>query len=99
MKTLLALPLALPATAAELPLLPGDLDPARQPCQARKDLGDGLQVNEPVIDFIRGAGAGDQYISIFPDQDIILATTSHNKGHINAPLTATFDHLLPLFTK
>jgi len=51
------------------------------------------------IDFISGVGAGGQYMSTFPDHNIVLIATSHNKGNINAPLQAAIDHLIPLFTK
>lgn len=55
-------------------------------------------LDKPVIDFISGIGAGGQYMSTFPDLDIVLVATSHNKGNINAPLQAALDHLIPLFT-
>ncbi|MBT5690303.1 MAG: serine hydrolase, partial [Opitutae bacterium] len=51
------------------------------------------------VNFISGVGAGGQYMSIFPDLNLVMVATSHNKGKIGAPLEAVLDHLLPLFKK
>jgi len=49
------------------------------------------------IDFISGVGAGGQYMSMFPDLNVVLVATSHNKGQIDRPLEATLKHFIPLF--
>ncbi len=52
------------------------------------------------IDFISGIGAGGQYMSFFPDLNIVMVATAHNKGDISKPLDAldaAFQHLIPLF--
>ncbi len=48
---------------------------------------------------ISGNGAGGQYMATFPELNIVVAATSHNKRNIGAPLLALADHLLPLFVK
>jgi len=50
------------------------------------------------VDFISGIGAGGQYISLFPDQNIVIVATS-SKSKIKAPLTAMLQRLMPLFSK
>ncbi|MEI7850317.1 MAG: serine hydrolase [Kiritimatiellales bacterium] len=49
------------------------------------------------IDFISGIGAGGQYMSIFPDLNLVVVATAHNKKEINLPLDAILEHLIPLF--
>ncbi len=51
------------------------------------------------IDFISGVGAGGHYMSMFPDLNIVMVATSHNKGQIGLPLDAALKHLIPLFVK
>ena len=54
------------------------------------------------IDFISGIGASGQYMSIFPDLNILMVATAHNtgmKGGIDLPLRAALEHLVPLFEK
>ena len=51
------------------------------------------------IDFISGIGAGGQYMSVYPDLNIVAVATSHNKGQIGKPLDAILGHLIPLFQK
>ena len=51
------------------------------------------------IDFISGIGAGGQYMSTYPEQNIVVIATSTNKGNIGAPLKAILGHLLPLYKK
>ena len=49
------------------------------------------------IDFISGVGAGGQYMSIFPDLNLVAVATADNQKNIGAPLQAILDHLIPLF--
>lgn len=52
------------------------------------------------VDFISGIGAGGQYMSIYPDLNMVVAATAHNKkGGIGTPLNAVLEHLIPLFTQ
>ena len=51
------------------------------------------------VRFISGIGAGGQYMATFPELNIVVVATSHNKGNIGAPLKAIQGHLLPLFVK
>lgn len=50
----------------------------------------------PEINFFSGIGAGGQYMSIFPELNLVAVATAHNKKSINLPLKAIVDHLLPL---
>jgi len=49
------------------------------------------------IDFISGVGAGGQYMAAFPDLNIVLVATAHNKKAIGLSLQAALEHLIPLF--
>ncbi len=49
------------------------------------------------IDFISGVGSCGQYMSIYPDLNIVVVTTA--TGQIKAPLKAVKEHILPLFIK
>ncbi len=53
------------------------------------------------IDFISGIGAGGQYLSTFPELNVVAVATAHNevKGGIGKPLDAMLEHLIPLFAK
>ncbi len=53
--------------------------------------------NDGAIDFISGIGAGGQYMSVYPELNIVVVATSHNKGEIGKPLDAVLGHLIPLF--
>jgi CubicO group peptidase (beta-lactamase class C family) len=48
------------------------------------------------IDFISGNGAGGQYMSIYPELDVVVVATA-TKSNIKAPLQAFLEHLAPLF--
>lgn len=37
-------------------------------------------------------------MSVYPDLNIVVVATSHNKGNIQKPLDAVLGHLIPLFT-
>jgi CubicO group peptidase (beta-lactamase class C family) len=56
-----------------------------------------LSADKTKIDFISGIGAGGQYMATFPDLNIVMVATAHNKKQIALPLQAALDHLLPLF--
>ena len=49
------------------------------------------------INFISGIGAGGQYMATFPDLNLVLVATAHNKKAIGLPLQAAMEHLIPLF--
>lgn len=49
--------------------------------------------------FISGIGAGGQYMTTFPELNVVAVATAHNKGEIRLPLQAVLEHLVPLFTK
>ena len=51
------------------------------------------------IDFVSGIGAGGQYMSIFPDLNLVAVATADNKKEIKLPLDAILEHLVPLFKK
>ena len=51
------------------------------------------------VNFISGIGAGGQYMSIYPDHNMVIVATSHNQGNIGAPLTAIGDHFIKLLNK
>ena len=51
------------------------------------------------VNFISGIGAGGQYMSAFPELNLVAVATSHNKGQIGKPLEAILNHLIPLFKK
>ena len=53
--------------------------------------------SQPEINFFSGIGAGGQYMSIFPELNLVAVATAHNKKSINLPIKAIVDHLLPLF--
>lgn len=52
----------------------------------------------PEINYFSGVGAGGQYMSIFPELNLVAVATAHNKKSINLPLKAIVEHLLPLFS-
>jgi len=49
------------------------------------------------IDFVSGIGAGGQYMSIFPDLNLVAVATADNKKQIKLPLDAILEHFIPLF--
>ena len=49
------------------------------------------------VDFIGGVGAGGQYMSIFPNLNLVAVATADNKKEIKLPLDAMLEHLIPLF--
>ncbi|MDD7983576.1 serine hydrolase [Lentisphaera marina] len=51
------------------------------------------------VNFISGIGAGGQYMSIYPNHNMIIVATSHNKKAIDAPLKAIGDHFIKLLEK
>ena len=51
------------------------------------------------IDFVSGIGAGGQYMSIFPNLNLVAVATADNKKEIKLPLDAILEHLIPLFKK
>ena len=51
------------------------------------------------VNFISGIGAGGQYMSAFPELNLVAVATSHNKGQIGKPLEAILNHFIPLFRK
>ncbi len=51
------------------------------------------------VRFISGIGAGGQYMATFPELNVVVVATSHNKGNIGPPLKAMLEHLIPLFVK
>lgn len=60
----------------------------------RSKFKEGAEVN-----FISGNGAGGQYMSTYPDQNMVIVATSHNKKGIGKPLDAIGDHLFKLLEK
>ncbi len=57
------------------------------------------KAGEKEVKFISGIGAGGQYMATFPELNVVVVATSHNKGNIGAPLKAMLEHLVPLFCK
>ena len=57
-----------------------------------------IGTSKPEINFFSGIGAGGQYMSIFPELNLVAVATAHNQKSINLPLKAIVDHLLPLFS-
>jgi CubicO group peptidase (beta-lactamase class C family) len=51
------------------------------------------------VNFISGIGAGGQYMSIYPQENMVIVATSHNKKGIGAPLDAIGDHFYKLLVK
>ena len=51
------------------------------------------------INFISGIGAGGQYMSLLPHNNIVFVATSHNKKAIGAPLKALEEHFIKLLIK
>jgi hypothetical protein len=51
------------------------------------------------VNFISGIGAGGQYMSIFPELNLVAVATSHNKGQIGKPLEAILNYFIPLFKR
>lgn len=49
------------------------------------------------IRFVSGVGAGGQYMTTFPELNIVAVATAHNTKQIRLPLQAMLDHLIPLF--
>lgn len=49
------------------------------------------------IRFNSGVGAGGQYMGTFPELNMVVVATAHNKKAIRLPLDAILEHLVPLF--
>ena len=58
-----------------------------------------LGARDQKINFFSGVGAGGQYMSVFPELNLVAVATAHNKKSINLPLKAILDHLIPLFSE
>ena len=50
----------------------------------------------PDINFISGIGAGGQYMSIYPNDNIVIAATTTTASNIASPLIAIEDHFVDL---
>jgi len=91
---------ALPLMAADLPRLPKEITPQKLGYKEQAQLP---KLEEPYvspdnkIDFISGVGAGGQYMSIFPNLNLVAVATADNKKEIKLPLDAMLEHLIPLF--
>lgn len=50
-----------------------------------------------VLRYNGGVGAGGQFMGTFPELNMVVVATAHNKKGISFPLKAILEHLVPLF--